>query len=89
MEDPTLDKDEVEDTLKEISSNPRPSEEPASAEDVPAKLTPKPVADQRKSEEKGSPAPKATPTSSQPKVPYRVGLSKRTRIQSLLKIIKR
>ncbi|KAI1481276.1 hypothetical protein F4774DRAFT_46505 [Daldinia eschscholtzii] len=89
MEDPPLDKDDAEDALKEISSNPRPSEEPASAEDVPAKLTPKPVADQRKSEEKGTPAPKATPTSSQPKVPYRVGLSKRTRIQSLLKIIKR
>ncbi|KAI1800924.1 hypothetical protein F4811DRAFT_536482 [Daldinia bambusicola] len=87
--DPPPDKDDVEDTLKEISGNSKSSEEPASAEDVPAKPAPKPPADQRKSEEKASAAPKAATPSSQPKVPYRVGLSKRTRIQSLLKIIKR
>ncbi|KAI1471195.1 uncharacterized protein F4812DRAFT_413129 [Daldinia caldariorum] len=89
MKDPTPDKDDAEDTVKEISGNSKSSEEPASAEDVPAKPIPKPLADQRKSEEKASPASKVATTSSQPKVPYRVGLSKRTRIQSLLKIIKR
>ncbi|KAI0852079.1 hypothetical protein F5Y00DRAFT_206511 [Daldinia vernicosa] len=88
-EDPTTDKDDVEDALKEINSNSRPSEEPVSAEEVPAKPTPKQLADQHKSNEKGSTVPKPISTSSQPKVPYRVGLSKRTRIASLLKIIKK
>ncbi|KAI2779178.1 hypothetical protein F4815DRAFT_474378 [Daldinia loculata] len=88
-EDPTTDKDDVEDALKEINSNSRLSEEPVSAEEVPAKATPKQLADQHKSNEKGSTVPKPTSTSSQPKVAYRVGLSKRTRIASLLKIIKK
>ncbi|KAI0882563.1 uncharacterized protein GGS22DRAFT_195811 [Annulohypoxylon maeteangense] len=81
--------------LKEVSSNTRTQSQKAkSAEAVPAKfvtespaspnLTPQP-------EEKAHTTPKPIPTSmtSQPKVPYRVGLSKRTRIASLLKIIKR
>ncbi|KAF3071026.1 hypothetical protein GL218_00385 [Daldinia childiae] len=88
-EDPTTDKEDVEDALKEINSNSKPSEEPVSAEEVPAKPTPKQLADQQKSNEKGSTVSKPTSTSSQPKVQYRVGLSKRTRIASLLKIIKK
>ncbi|KAI1460924.1 hypothetical protein F4805DRAFT_454372 [Annulohypoxylon moriforme] len=79
--------------LKEISSNTRtPSQKSNPSEAVPTKsvaespaspnLTPKP-------QEKALATPKPTPTVSQPKVPYRVGLSKRTRIASLLKVIKR
>ncbi|KAI0130844.1 hypothetical protein F4814DRAFT_144844 [Daldinia grandis] len=94
-EDPATDRDDVEDALKEMNSNSGPSEEPVSAEEVPGKHTPKQLADQHKSNEKGSTAPKptstptSTSTSSQHKVQYRVGLSKRTRIASLLKIIKK
>ncbi|KAI8959468.1 hypothetical protein F5Y11DRAFT_333136 [Daldinia sp. FL1419] len=92
IEETTPDQDDTDGALKEIDSNFRPSEEPVSAEDVSTKPTPKPLVDQRRSEEKGSTASKpmtTTSTPSQAKVPYRVGLSKRTRITSLLKIIKR
>ncbi|KAI1107401.1 hypothetical protein F4804DRAFT_297805 [Jackrogersella minutella] len=81
--------------LKEISNNnPKtPSQISTSAtEGVPARSVAESSVDPNlppKSREKGSSTPKPTPTSSQPKVPYRVGLSKRTRIASLLKSIKR
>ncbi|KAI2468295.1 hypothetical protein F4781DRAFT_277035 [Annulohypoxylon bovei var. microspora] len=83
--------------LKEISSNTRtPSKKSTSAEAVPTGPAIESLTGPNlppKSLEKGhttpKPTPTPTPTTSQPKVPYRVGLSKRTRIASLLKIIKR
>ncbi|XDG03226.1 hypothetical protein ABKA04_002841 [Annulohypoxylon sp. FPYF3050] len=79
--------------LKEISSNSRtPSQRSTSTEAIPAKTvteSPSSPSLPPKSEEKARATPKPTPTASQPKVPYRVGLSKRTRIASLLKVIKR
>ncbi|KAI0843495.1 hypothetical protein F5Y06DRAFT_5590 [Hypoxylon sp. FL0890] len=79
--------------LKEISSNPgTPSRGSMSVEGVSVVSVAESSADQNlppKNQDKGSTMPKSTPTSSQPKVPYRVGLSKRTRIASLLKSIKR
>ncbi|KAI2634145.1 hypothetical protein GGS26DRAFT_31526 [Hypomontagnella submonticulosa] len=88
-----LDKTRDTSPLKEISANPKtPSQKSMSTEGPLAESVSKPTANQSsvpKRQEKASPKPKPTPTSSQPKVPYRVGLSKRTRITSLLKSIKR
>ncbi|KAI1136556.1 hypothetical protein F5Y05DRAFT_96959 [Hypoxylon sp. FL0543] len=79
--------------LKEISSNPgTPSRESASAEGTSVCSVAESSAEQSlpsKNQDKGSTMPKPTPMSSQSKVPYRVGLSRRTRIASLLKSIKR
>ncbi|KAI1210491.1 uncharacterized protein F4807DRAFT_423594 [Annulohypoxylon truncatum] len=79
--------------LKEISSNTRTqSQKSMSTEAVHAKPATESPASPNippKSQEKAHAIPKPTPTASQPKVPYRVGLSKRTRIASLLKVIKR
>ncbi|KAI1373795.1 hypothetical protein F4677DRAFT_189436 [Hypoxylon crocopeplum] len=85
--------------FKEINGNIRtPSQKSLSTEYVPAVSVVEPSADQNlpsKAQEKGgatpkhTPTPTASPTASQAKVSYRVGLSKRTRIASLLKSIKR
>ncbi|KAI0900765.1 hypothetical protein F4806DRAFT_167373 [Annulohypoxylon nitens] len=79
--------------LKEISSNSRtPSQRSTSTEAIPAKTVNESPASPSlppKSEEKARATSKPTSTASQAKVPYRVGLSKRTRIASLLKVIKR
>ncbi|OTA81349.1 hypothetical protein M434DRAFT_37582 [Hypoxylon sp. CO27-5] len=79
--------------LREISSNPKtPSQRSTSAEGASTGSIAEPPADQKlpsKTQDKASTTPKPTPSASQPKVPYRVGLSKRTRITSLLKSIKR
>ncbi|KAI1091518.1 hypothetical protein F5B19DRAFT_264701 [Rostrohypoxylon terebratum] len=79
--------------LKEISSNSRtPSHRSMPTEVLPAKAVAESPANPTlppKSEEKARAIPKPTSTASQSKVPYRVGLSKRTRIASLLKVIKR
>ncbi|KAI1388693.1 uncharacterized protein F4822DRAFT_403572 [Hypoxylon trugodes] len=89
------DEDETEDAspLEEISNNSRtPSRGSISTKGVSTTPNAESSTDQKlppKTQEKGSSTPKPTPTSSQPKVPYRVGLSKRTRITSLLKSIKR
>ncbi|KAI0385258.1 hypothetical protein F5Y04DRAFT_182311 [Hypomontagnella monticulosa] len=91
--DPSLDGARDTSPLKEISSNPKtPSQKSTSMEDAPTESASKPATDQTsevKRQEKADPTPKPTPMSSQPKVPYRVGLSKRTRITSLLKSIRR
>ncbi|KAI0181298.1 hypothetical protein GGR52DRAFT_27567 [Hypoxylon sp. FL1284] len=73
--------------LKEISRNSRtPSEKSKSLDEKPEDAGP----DQNLTPNQAVPS-KPTPAStpSQPKVPYRVGLSKRSRITSLLKSIKR
>ncbi|OTA55290.1 hypothetical protein K449DRAFT_177878 [Hypoxylon sp. EC38] len=79
--------------LKEISSNAKtPSQKSTSTEGTSTRSASEPPADQKlpsKTQDKASITPKPTPSASQPKVPYRVGLSKRTRIASLLKSIKR
>ncbi|KAI0142336.1 hypothetical protein F4776DRAFT_502131 [Hypoxylon sp. NC0597] len=79
--------------LEEISSNPKnSSQKSTSTEGISMGSASESSADQKlpsKTQDKGSTTPKLTPTASQPKVPYRVGLSKRTRIASLLKSIKR
>ncbi|KAL7623916.1 hypothetical protein AAE478_005473 [Parahypoxylon ruwenzoriense] len=77
--------------LKEISTNSKTSQSTLAEEGVSARSNSKP-ADRDPtpgSHAKQTPAtaPKATP--SQPKVPYRVGLSKRSKIASLLKSVKR
>ncbi|KAI1781200.1 hypothetical protein F4818DRAFT_398323 [Hypoxylon cercidicola] len=92
MNGQAIDEDRDVSPLKEISRNSRTSSQKSTPTDeVPEKagsdqnLPPnQPVA-------KAASTPKPTPTAtpSQPKVPYRVGLSKRTRITSLLKSIKR
>ncbi|XXG96983.1 hypothetical protein Hte_003276 [Hypoxylon texense] len=78
--------------LKEISHNSRtssqkstPTDEVPGEADLDQNLPPNQPAAKAVSTPKSTP----TPTPSQPKVPYRVGLSKRTRITSLLKSIKR
>ncbi|OTB04196.1 hypothetical protein M426DRAFT_321053 [Hypoxylon sp. CI-4A] len=86
--------DEDASPLREIDSNsrtPSQSKEDVSVDAVARSsatrnVTPK---SQGKGDSTPKPTPVPTPSASQPKVPYRVGLSKRTRITSLLKSIKR
>ncbi|KAI0101897.1 hypothetical protein GGR51DRAFT_563109 [Nemania sp. FL0031] len=87
--------EEVEDTeskdnrlaLKEVDSNLRTPSKSGSAESSPTKTRAEPP-NEKSTPKKGSrETPK--PTASQPKVPCRVGLSKRSRIAPLLKSIKK
>ncbi|KAI1766524.1 hypothetical protein GGR53DRAFT_209201 [Hypoxylon sp. FL1150] len=90
--DQAADEDENVTPLREISRNSRtPSQKSAPTDEAPEgadsdqNLPP----NQPAAKAATTPKPTPTPTPSQPKVPYRIGLSKRSRITSLLKSIKR